>query len=167
VSILGQLLVGWLLADLLSGIFHWWQDQFGKESSPVIGPWLITPNRLHHDQPLAFLQNNFTQRTRASIMAAGLFGALWWSIAGPSVVLFTTVIGLSLATEVHRLTHAPKLAGPILSVLQEIGVIQSPKGHALHHRPPQNRNFCALTDWLNPIFEALDIWSRAERVLRK
>jgi hypothetical protein len=51
-SVIGQLLVGWLLADLLSGIFHWWEDQFGKESWPVIGPWLIAPNRLHHAEPL-------------------------------------------------------------------------------------------------------------------
>jgi hypothetical protein len=166
-SFVGQLLVGWLLADLLSGIFHWWQDQFGKESWPVIGPWLIAPNRLHHTEPLTFLQNNFTQRTRATIMAAGLFGAIWWYLAGPSVLLFTTVVGLSITTEVHYLAHAPRFAGPVLSVLQEIGLIQSPKGHALHHRPPQNRNYCALTDWLNPILEALNVWSRAESVVRK
>lgn len=166
-SIVGQLLIGWLLADLLSGIFHWWQDRFSSESWLVIGAWLIAPARLHHIKPLFFLQNNFMQRTRASIIAAGLLGAIWWYVAGPSVVLFTTVIGLSLATEVHRLTHAPKLAGPVLSVLQEIGIIQSVKGHALHHRPPQNRNFCALTDWLNPALEAMDVWNRAERLLRK
>jgi hypothetical protein len=166
-DIIGQLLVGWLLADLISGIFHWWEDQFGKASWPLIGPWLVAPNQLHHAEPLVFLQNTFSKRTRASIISAVLLGAVWWYFAGPSVLLFTTVVGLSLATEVHRLAHAPRHAGPILKVLQQIGVIQSPKGHALHHRPPQNRNFCALTDWLNPALEAMDVWNRAERLLRR
>lgn len=162
-SFIGQLLIGWLLADLLSGVFHWWEDRFGNETWPILGSWLIAPNKLHHVEPLAFLENSFTQRTRASIIAAGLFGALWWHLFGPSVLMATTVVGLALATEVHRLTHAPRYAGPILRVCQEIGLVQSPKCHALHHRPPQDRNFCVLTDWLNPVLEALDVWRRLER----
>jgi hypothetical protein len=42
-SIVGQLLLGWLLADFLTGVFHWWEDRLGKESWPVIGHLIIKP----------------------------------------------------------------------------------------------------------------------------
>jgi hypothetical protein len=86
---------------------------------------------------------------------------------GLSILVVTTLVGGSISNEVHRYAHAPKEAGPVIKVLQEIGmmaVAQTPcstsstaAGHELFH----------LTDWLNPIFEALDIWSRMERVVRK
>lgn len=166
-EIVGQLFVGWLLADLFSGFFHWWQDEFGKVSWPILGPWLIAPAQLHHAEPLVFTSNTFAERTRASIIAAALVGAVWWYVAGPSVMMFAFITGSALATEAHYYAHVPRNAGPVLRVFQEIGLIQSPKGHAVHHRPPQNRNYCALTDWLNPLFEALDFWRRLERVVRR
>jgi hypothetical protein len=167
-SIVGQLLLGWLLADFLTGVFHWWEDRLGKESWPVIGNYIIKPNRLHHSDPLAFARGtSFMDRNGASIIAALVIGGIWWGLFGLSILVVTTLVGGSISNEVHRYAHAPKEAGPVIKVLQEIGMWQSPKHHARHHRPPQDTNYFILTDWLNPIFEALDIWSRAERVLRK
>lgn len=166
-AIIGQALCGWLAADLLTGVFHWWEDRFGREDWPVLGRWIIAPNRLHHDRPLAFSAGGFMGRNRASIVASSLVGAGWLSFAAPSVFMAAALAGGAISNEVHYWAHRPTAAGPVRRVLQQIGLIQSPKAHALHHRPPHSVHFCILTDWLNPILEATQFWIRAERLLRR
>lgn len=165
--IVGSLILGWLLADLLTGIFHWWEDRYGREEWPIIGPWIIAPNKLHHAAPLAFIEGGFWGRNRASITASLVVGLAWVSLAGPSILMVATLLGGALSNEVHRYAHQPSSAGPIIRILQQTGVLQSPKGHAAHHRPPQDTQFCVLTDWLNPTLEALGFWRRLERIFSK
>ena len=161
----GQLVIGWLMADLVTGAFHWWEDEFGCEEWPVIGPWLIAPNRLHHIEPLAFAANGFWGRNRESILLAAVVG-IGWVLLAPSAFMVSFLAGAALANEVHFLAHSPKHAGLAVRVLQQTGLLQSPKAHAAHHRPPFSQNYCVLTDWLNPILEAVGFWRRAERIFR-
>lgn len=163
-SVFGEIILGWLLADLLTGIYHWWQDRIAKPTWPILGSWLVAPAQLHHAEPLVFTLNTFMQRNRASIIAAAVIAALWWWAFGPSVCMVMTAVGGALSNEVHRYTHEPRKAHPILRVMQDIGIIQSPKGHSRHHRPPQTTDYFPLTDWLNPIAEAIDLWPRLERL---
>lgn len=166
-DIVGQLVLGWLLADLLTGAFHWWEDRFGNENWPLIGPWIIAPNQLHHIEPLAFAQNGFWGRNRASIFATGAFGVVWLAAFGPSIMLFATLFGGAIANEVHYFAHCPKEANAVVRVLQQTGLLQSPKSHSTHHRPPHLTNFCVLTDWLNPPLEALGFWRGLEHIFRR
>lgn len=166
VTLFGEIILGFLLADLLTGIVHWWMQRVAKETWPVIGSWAIRANREHHDDPLSFLSKGFVYRNYASAVIAGLVGLVWWLVIGLSVMLVITVITTALSNEIHRFTHEPHKAGPILKVMQEIGILQSPKGHSRHHRPPQNTNYCPITDWLNPILEAVGFWPRLEYLLR-
>jgi hypothetical protein len=166
-SIIGQLLLGWLLADLVTGAFHWWEDNFGSESWPIVGPWIIKPNRLHHRAPLAFTKHGFMNRNRASMVTAAIAGAVLTLLFGPSVWISSLVVGGALANEVHRYAHQPSTATAWLGVLQQIGIIQSPREHARHHRPPHDANYCILTDWLNPLLEAAHFWHRLGRVFGK
>lgn len=163
-ELLGQALIGWLLADLITGMFHWWEDRVGRVEWPIVGPWIIAPNRLHHLSPLAFTRHGFLDRNRASMLAAAIVWALWGMAFGPSVTLATAMIGAGLSNEVHRYAHQPSLAPGWVRVLQQIGIVQSPNVHKVHHRPPFEQNFCILTDWLNPPLEALGFWRVMERL---
>ena len=71
-QILGELLLGWLLADLVGGLVHWWEDRVARSDTPVIGPLVIAPNRLHHSDPLAFTRSSLLERNFAtwSVVAA-------------------------------------------------------------------------------------------------
>jgi hypothetical protein len=157
-AIIGQLLLGWLLADLVTGTFHWWEDNFGSESWPIVGPWIIRPNRLHHLAPLAFTRHGFLDRNGASIVTAAIAAAALVFFFGPAPWILALAIGGGLANEVHRYAHEPSSAPAWLAVLQQVGLVQSPRDHARHHRPPHDANFCVLTDWLNPLLEATGFW---------
>jgi len=162
-ALFGQFILGWLFADFLSGVFHWWEDRVVTEQMPMLGSWLISPNRLHHREPLAFVDGTTVwDRSLATFVFALSIGSLWLVAFGPSVFWFATVIGGMATTEVHRYTHQPRFAPRWLRVLQETGFVQSPKEHARHHRPPATKAYCALTDWVNPVVDELELWKRLE-----
>ena len=61
ISLLYQLERHWLVAlaipmgvlggDLVSGVVHWAADTYCSEDTPVVGPSLVKPFRLHHVYP--------------------------------------------------------------------------------------------------------------------
>ena len=160
-SIIGQALVGWLLADLLGGIVHWWEDRIARPKWAILEKHLWEPNRRHHDDPMEFTRTGFWFRNSTTFIAATIIGLLWLTLFGPSVVLLFAYIGGMVQNEVHYHTHT-KAKGWVL-VFQQIGVIQSIAEHSRHHKPPQNRNYCVLTNWCNPVLEHLKVWERLER----
>jgi Lipid desaturase domain len=50
----GQILIGWLFADLLSGIVHWIEDRVLRMDTPILCKAVVIPNRVHHSDQLAF-----------------------------------------------------------------------------------------------------------------
>lgn len=161
--IVGQALLGWLFADLIGGILHFVED---KQLLPAfLDRHVGLPNRLHHLHPQDVTRDpNVLRRNSTTIAAALPVIAATYLLTGASVFWASAAIGGLVSYEVHRLAHSPRLAPGWARVLQEVGVLQSPKHHAVHHRPPHDHSFCILTDWLNPPLNALGFWSLLERL---
>jgi hypothetical protein len=166
-EVIGKLLVGWLIADLMTGLFHWWEDRVATETMPVIGARIVTPNRLHHIDPMAFTRNNLWARSGETFIGVAAIAAVWFWLIGPSLVLLAATVGGALSTEIHYQTHAVKQRRPLVRMLQEIGIIQSPGQHAQHHRSPSDRRYCIVSDWLNPVLDQMKVWSRLETLLTR
>ncbi len=153
--------IAWLLADLMSGMLHWWEDRYADSKWPVLGKWIALPNQLHHTQPLAFLRQGYWSRNWTTIIPALiLFGA---TVPHPICLVFLFV---SQANEIHALAHRKGKVPRWVAAAQRFGILQSPKHHAGHHRYPYCRNYCAMTDWLNPMLERLDVWRKLESAVQ-
>lgn len=163
--ILGQALIGWLIADLVAGIVHWLQDRVVPDGTPGLRS-VIAAQRLHHREPLALFRGNLWDRNWSTWLAVGVVSLLWLVTLGPSVIWAVATFGGAVSSIVHGMAHKPSSTGAVCKVLQETGLIQSPKHHAGHHRPPHGTRFCPLTDWLNPTLDALKVWERLERLLK-
>ena len=163
-TVVGQVLLGWLAADFLTGVVHWWEDRVARCDWPLIGRAVIAANRLHHRMPLAFTHNAFLNRNAATWAAVAVISAVWLLLAGPSLILLSATVGGLAANEIHLLTHRPERAGQLLRILQQIGVVQSPPHHAGHHRSSDSR-YCVLTSWLNPVLDGARFWFALERLL--
>ena len=50
-------------------------------------------------------------------------------------------------------------------MLWEVGLFQSPKHHSGHHMKHSAKNYCILTNLLNPILDRLHFWSALENGL--
>jgi ubiquitin-conjugating enzyme E2 variant len=164
-EILCQFVAAWLMADFLSGVFHWWEDRYLTPDMPLVGRWISAPNELHHAEPKWFLRGSYWQRNWTTLMpslVAGavclVFGAYWWAM------VFAC---LSQANEVHAWSHSKGSVSKAIDVLQSIGILQSPRHHAEHHRSPFSVRFCVMTDWLNPVLDATGFWRGVEWWLRR
>lgn len=154
-------LSAWLMADLLSGLVHWWEDRYGDPSWPVLGPLVVEPNIRHHEDQKAFLAPSVWGRNWTAAAPA-------WTLAGILAAcgmhwMAASLAALGLANEVHAWAHQ-RCSRPIRG-LQLLGVLQSPEQHAEHHRRPFDRNYCTMTDWLNPVLSRVEFWAAIERVI--
>lgn len=154
-----------LLADLISGLVHWAEDTFFTVATPLVGRTIIAPNVEHHERPAAFLSKGYFESNRQLLlMAAGLvagaalIGWLTWH-----VWLFAAVVGN--ANQIHKWAHMPSRRVPALvRCAQRVGLMQSVRHHARHHRGAKNRAYCTVTNWLNPLLDAVGLWRGLERV---
>ena len=161
--ITASLVIALLLADFLSGVVHWIEDRYGDPSWPLIGPLVIDPNIRHHSDQMAFTVGGYWERNWTTILPAAIVASVaaacgWWFVAA-------TFACLSQANEVHSWAHQ-RCCRPIRG-LQLLGVLQSPEQHGLHHKRPFDRNYCVMTDILNPILSAARFWEAAEFVICK
>jgi hypothetical protein len=148
----------YLIADFLSGFWHWLEDRFFDEQWPVIGEYIAKPNTLHHDQPAAFLNQGYWSRNWTTIVPSVLAFPIY--PAGWLVLLF-----VSQANEIHSWAH--QMCNPFVRAMQEIGILQSCRHHGEHHRSPFDVKYCVMSNWLNPILDGIGFWFGLEWILAR
>lgn len=157
-----NVLIAWLIADLGSGLVHWWEDRYGNPEWPwPLGEHVVKPNIEHHEKPhiivcSSYLSRNATTLVTAAPLAIIFFACGWYAVA-------VGFLWLSQANEIHAWSHQ-KCSRPI-RILQAVGLLLSPKKHMSHHQQPFDKNYCVCTDYLNPILEGCEFWSRLETVI--
>jgi plasmanylethanolamine desaturase len=162
VEIIGSVLV----ADFLSGLFHWLEDAYGRESWPITGRLVTQPNILHHHEPRYFTRYGWFESSwillclgLVVLTVAWLLGALTWQ------VWLVVVLGIN-ANQVHKWAHrTPKENGPFVSLLQRVGLLQTVRHHARHHTDPKNSHYCVLINLVNPLVDGIRFWDGLEWVI--
>src|SRR5213078_3383108 len=100
-----EVIITLLVADFVSGLFHWLEDAYGREEWPITGRLVTRPNILHHHNPRYFTRH------------------VWLFVA----------LGVN-ANQIHKWAHrSPVENGPIITFLQCIWLLQTPRHHAQHH----------------------------------
>lgn len=141
-----QILLAYLLADLLSGLYHLATDKgFNVQNQ-------IEMFQEHHDTNT---MSGFDWQTFAAGFPFAIFGA-WFHSA------FFVALGcfIALTQVTHYYAHVRsknEWVRAIVRGLQRAGFIVHPKAHQRHHRAPFNRDFCLLSGWCNPLLNAV-LW---------
>jgi ubiquitin-conjugating enzyme E2 variant len=168
------LLLGYLAADLLSGLAHWVGDRFFDEATPFIGRSFIAPFREHHVEPEAMVEHDLVELVgNTAILALPPLACAYHGLevgSGAALERFLAAFTLSslagavLTNLFHRWAH---MARPPLVArgLQRLGIVIDPARHARHHRDPFDRAYCITTGWLNAPMDRLGIWAGLERLL--
>lgn len=151
-----SIIVGYLLADLLAGFWHWIEDRYFETTWPIIGKYIAKPNELHHSQPAAFLNQSYWSRNWTTILPAAIAFALALLAGGPLWLLWALAF-VSQANEIHAWAHR-RVQSRIIRGLQEFGIFQSPRHHAVHHRAPFDCRYCVMSDLLNPTLDRFRFW---------
>ncbi len=171
------LLLGALLADLVTAAVHWACDTWGSSRTPYLGAGLIHAFRVHHRRPRAMLEHDWLDVNGGAsaaifalllvLTASGLLPLTGGEDAG---WLRALVLGFSLvaapANQLHYWAHAVR-APSWVRALQRRGVVLSAAAHGPHHRAPHTCGYCISLGWLNRPLDAIEFWRRLERGLSR
>ena len=147
------------VTDFASGLLHWLEDSYGRESWLITGSLVTVPNIIHHHQPRYFTRHNWLKS--ADILLA--LGAIILAIAFVTDsltwhVLLFVVLGVN-ANEIHKWAHQTTLQRPrIATWLQKAKILQTPRHHARHHTGGKDTHYCVITNLTNLVLERLRFW---------
>ncbi|KAI3456947.1 hypothetical protein Pfo_013610 [Paulownia fortunei] len=161
-------LVGYVLADLASGVYHWTVDNYGSAQTPIFGSH-IESFRAHHQQPWAI-----TKCEAASILYI-LAGVVTVAVLPINIVCNDpTVLGFvgafagfgMFSLQFHAWSHTSKgKLPPLVAALQGAGIILRWSQHAAHHRPPYNSNYCTVSGVWNWVLDKSHVFVAVEVLL--
>jgi hypothetical protein len=162
---------GVALADLGSGLVHWFCDTWFEPSTPGIGPVLIAPFREHHADPTGIARRGALEvSSYNALLAAGmLLAAAPWAprfgedlAASLLLALWTASAVATAATNlIHRWAHHPRPPRAV-AALQRAGLVLPPERHARHHRGGQRGAYCVTAGWCNPVLDRSGVLARLE-----
>ena len=168
-ALLASGVVGWLLADLLSGLVHWAGDTLGSERTPVLGPSFIAPFREHHDDPQAMVAHGTVELVGSTALLAlpslvpvthlVAFEGRGLPRLALGGLLLATLLGVVVTNLVHRWAHMDRPPA-VAALLQRAGLILTPARHERHHTAPFDGWFCISSGLLDGLLMRIGLWER-------
>ena len=164
-------MLGFVLADFVSGFVHWAADTWGTPEWPVVGKALIRPFREHHVDQKEITRHDFveTNGNNCFVSIAPAVGAALLPQSGAgwfftSALMFSLCLAILGTNQFHKWAHMdspPRLAG----LLQRANLILPPEHHSLHHAAPYAKYYCITVGWLNEALFRLRFFQTLERMI--
>jgi ubiquitin-conjugating enzyme E2 variant len=167
------LLIGFVMADFLTGMFHWAADTWGTVDWPIVGVGLIRPFREHHVDQLEITRHDFIETNGASCFIVFFFASgaallpqgpthLFSFVVGGLVFSFT-LLGF-LTNQFHKWAHYEQVP-PAVALLQRWHLILPRDHHQIHHTAPYTKYYCITTGWLNEPLYRIGYYRFLERII--
>eukprot|EP00171_Calliarthron_tuberculosum_P013022 IDg13022t1 len=158
---------GYLFADLGTGFYHWAVDNYGSESTPIVGRQ-IAAFQGHHSSPWTIAQREFannlhslTQPTAPQLVLLLLSPGVPTPAAAFATTALTSIV---LSQEMHRQAHMTR-PSPIIDALQHAGLALPRSMHARHHAQPHADHYCIVSGICNAPLDNLRIFRRLEAIV--
>ncbi len=164
-------IVGILLSDFITGMFHWGFDTWFSPTTPFIGRAFVRTFREHHIDPQAICRHDFVE-TNGSNMFSGIIliltgHACMGSSAGAAFLAtsyLSAAVFMSMTSQIHKWAHADHVPR-VVTWLQWTRLILPPQSHALHHVAPFDRSYCISSGWLNATLRYVRFFQILERII--
>lgn len=170
---LSAALLGYLAADLISGLVHWGADTWCSVDLPVLGRSFLRPFREHHLDPTAITRHDFaeTNGNNCLVSLPVLALAVFLAPQNPedqnpfwSAFLGALVFWVMCTNQFHKWAHTAFPRAPV-TWLQRCHLVLPPAHHATHHAYPYTRSYCITTGWMNGPLNALGVFPALEGAL--
>jgi ubiquitin-conjugating enzyme E2 variant len=169
------LLVAYLGADFISGLFHWMGDTWGTTDMPILGQAFVKPFRDHHIDQKEITRHGFIEvnGNNCLISLPFAFGAHYlpfqdghwfWIFAATSMGTFVTWIFAT--NQFHKWSHMEDVPA-LVKWLQARHLILPPVHHSIHHSAPYAKYYCITVGWLNAPLDYIKFYRRLEWLVSK
>lgn len=158
-----QVILGFLVADILGGIFHWFEDTYLDYciDVPVLGT-ISRDNELHHYFPRSILAYSYLEHISVLLPLTIFILLLLW-LCNRSVFKYHYFIlsffFFSVSTNIiHRFSHMRDCENnSFILFLQKTGIFSSHKHHSLHHEKTTEK-YCIISEYNNYILDQIYFW---------
>lgn len=171
--------VGYMAADVASGILHHWADQYADpESKNQFARRFAKQAQRHHYHPTGL--GDYTLSAWANPVSlvswAPLAAANMLNLPAPILAAgLTTVLGTNIYGLFHMYSHKNAHGDPkegwqkweakTVRTMQKLGLAIGNKEHATHHRLPWNSDFCIVSGQMNKVFDKIGFWPKYEKAV--
>jgi ubiquitin-conjugating enzyme E2 variant len=163
-----QIILGFLLADFIGGIFHWIEDTYLHYciETPILRD-IAKDNEMHHYFPRSILTYSYLSHMTYSLPLA-VFGIVLLYLLDKRLFvkypyfIVTLFVVSSMGNIVHRFSHMRDCENhAIVKCLQKYGILCSHSHHSIHH-VLSNEKYCAISEWNNYILDTILFWRGLE-----
>ena len=155
-----------LAADFFGGLFHWAEDTYGSEDTPLWGRLFVTANKVHHDRPAEMIKIHWLRNNAIIFIFCGSVVVLVWLAGAMTWQFLLFAIVAAFNQQAHRFSHTPHQRLPVIvRLLQRARILQDARHHWGHHRVDSDSHYCVLTPVLNPVLDRSGFWRGLERML--
>lgn len=165
---IAQIVTGYILADFISGVGHWFEDTYLQTNAPIIGKIAIA-NQMHHLRPTLMCHFGYFETIKSTILVSAPIYALF---AYFGYAFDPTVLSFFVATinvnEIHKWSHMrPSELSWFIRILQNYRIILNRYDHNIHHREPNTNQYCVVSGAINGILDTLGFWRAVEWIILK
>jgi hypothetical protein len=167
-----QLILGLLLADLVTGLFHWVEDSYFDYclDLPFLGG-VAKHNEMHHYYPRSIVHYSPWENISTTIPFVAVFYIILyfavdergWTEYGP--LIWSALLLTAFSNVFHRCCHMrPCENGAVVRGLQRCGIMVSNDHHRSHHVQTDSR-YCVITEYSNHLWDGIGLWRGLEKVV--
>jgi ubiquitin-conjugating enzyme E2 variant len=168
---------GYIAADFVSGMVHWFCDTWGSPDWFVVGPLFIRTFREHHVDPLSITRHDFVETNGANCMGVipvlapalllNVDPNVGWRVGlGAFCAMFSLCIPFT--SQAHKWAHMDVDKVPVVvRLLQRAGLLLSKVHHQEHHQAPFVKNYCITTGLCDHLLERVSFFRVLERLITR
>jgi len=169
--ILLQIFIGYLLADFMCGILHWFEDTYIEYclDIPIIRD-IAKDNEMHHYFPRSILSYGYMEHMTYSLPISIFSLILLYFIDKTIFVKYpyfivTFFIFTAGSNIFHRFSHMRDCENnDLVKCLQTCGLLCSHEHHSVHHKTSREK-YCVISVYNNYILDAILFWRGLEYVI--
>jgi hypothetical protein len=166
-----QILIGFILADIISGTFHWFEDTYLDYciDIPIISE-IAKDNEMHHYFPRTLLAYSYLENIQISILITLTIIFLLFLILKKSLFKYpyfiTSLIFFIINANIfHRFSHMRDCENNyIVILLQKTGILCSHKFHSIHHTKIDEK-YCVISEYTNIFLDSIYFWRFLEYII--
>jgi len=169
-GIILQIIIGFILADIITGAFHWFEDTYIDYclDIPIIDE-ISKDNELHHFFPRSIISYSYLDNISVSLPIVIIIFILLWFVARwvYKYVYFLISFGIfsTVSNIFHKFSHMRDCeTSDLYKVFQNMGILCSHLHHSKHHEYSVDK-YCVISEYNNYILDTIGFWRGIEYII--